>query len=212
MKLLLLVSFVFILSQSVSAQFSKGDKILGGSASFASGKSKNDFQSNTPPLTRDPEAKSMDVSINPSLGFFTSASTVHGFRLRFALSESRQKSSNAAEPEYKNGTFGIGGGYFFRKYKTFSGNLGGFGELGAGYMYNKPRYGSGTTPTHTISADAKLGIYYAIDKRLLIEGALGVVGGRYDFSNNDVTKFHSLTFNGGFSTGFSLGVQFLFHK
>ena len=210
MKSLLLVSVLFILAHSVSAQFSKGDKILGGSATFSSGKSKNDWPN--PPFSRDPENKSMSVSFNPSLGFFTSASTVHGFRLNLALSESRQKSSDASQPETKSGAFGIGGGYFFRKYKTFAGNLGGFAELGAGYMYSKPRHSSGSVATHTISADAKIGLYYAINNRLLIEGALGLVGGRYDFYNADVAKYRAWTFNGGLSTGFSLGVQFLFHK
>jgi outer membrane immunogenic protein len=216
MKTKALLSLVFLIGigSSASAQFTRGDKLLGGSLQISAGKMRNRI-----PDIPDPKSSSIAITLNPSLGFFTSPTSLHGFTLISGYSHS--ESSNSNGDESKGRFYSLGAGYFFRKFKTLSDKFGLFGQLRAGYIYSWDKTTnqfSGVITTiksryHNAYASADVGIYYQIHKKILADATFGAASLNYQYVPlPDEIKRHAVFFNTGLSSGISLGIYLILSK
>lgn len=129
---LFFTAFFALVSDSLSAQFKKGEMMAGatvGSVIFNSGTadiSVAQIGSNTSKIT------SYNISINPALGWFISENTAVGASLNInpAGNKTTYEQSGSTYQSDKNTNFNIGAGGFVRHYFGASGKLYPFGQLG----------------------------------------------------------------------------------
>jgi len=128
----LLAGGFLLAASSVSAQFKKGDRMVGASvASVVVNSGTADISvaqigSNTSKIT------GFNVSINPNMGWFISDNTSVGATLNINPSSNKTtyEQNGSTYQSDKNNNFNIGLGGFVRHYLNHNSNLAPFGQLG----------------------------------------------------------------------------------
>lgn len=163
------LSFIalFFILQSASAQFSKGNKLLGGTVNFSSISSFD-----VPQLSSGiSSAASTNISFLPSVSFFTSSSLSHGIRLKGSFYSNKTEyleGGTTRVSRYSNNSFGAG--YFLRKYMPVIETMGFYGELAPQFIYSTFKWtASNTNNSGTeISLPIGTGLYYLAGKKCML--------------------------------------------
>lgn len=126
MKKIVTLSIVVLLALNVSAQFTKGNKVLGLGLNFSSSTTKR--QDNN--LTQITKEQLSNLSLE--LGFATRQNLIMGFYLNGGLGSSENEYGNPTSTVFKSKLYNAGGGVFVRSYKKIGGDFFIFGDIRAG--------------------------------------------------------------------------------
>ena len=165
------LSFIalFFLLKSASAQFSKGDKLIGGTVQFSK-ISSFDIPPSSGGIISD---KNSTVSFLPSFSFFTSSSLSHGVRLKgSSYFRKMTYDDGTAIRETKYTRKEIGAGYFLRKYFPVIEKMGFYGELAPQFLFMEDKQGglsnSYYKKGYEISFPIGTGLYYLTGKKSML--------------------------------------------
>jgi hypothetical protein len=199
-------SFVLLVTSSSFAQFSKGDKLLGGSINFHG----NSNSLTTPGVNYG--SNGFATNLSPRFGFFYKENKMVGISL--SGNYSRGKSTIAANVEEKNTTYGAGIGLFARNYKAFSSQFGWFLDYAGGVNHFSNKSERTLTPdfkTKQLSFNFGIapGLYYKVSPKALIDASFGGIGANYSTHYNGNNKSRNFSAGLNFPSNFSFGIQFL---
>jgi outer membrane protein len=198
MKRQLLFAALLVIGFNASAQFTKGEKVLGGNLSFSTSKY-DDFN---PPTNR--------FSIGAGLGFVKSEKKIVGASLSYAYSTYNNTLTSSAN---SNSVFA---GVYVQNIKNIKGNLFGFLYNGLSSGYYKQRYldsnpsSSYSSNGFTFGANSNLGIGYRISKRFVANMTLtNLISLQYTQDKRKIDASNATSKNSSFSissglTSFSL--------
>lgn len=203
-KNLFLIIAGLAFSMSVTAQFIKGDKVLGAGLSFQH--SINESNAGASPYT----GKSNSGSISLDLGFASREHRLSGFFISGGYGKSTNEYSSL--PSLNNSTdyFSAGGGFFTRRYQPLGKNFFLFAEGRAGIDYGKQNNSNSNTGKRTtVNVQAGLfpGISYKTGKHFLLDLRFGdfVSLGYNHITDKGVGNTKTEQSNFGFSTSLGLG-------
>lgn len=204
MKKISTLSVIVLLAFNASAQFQKGNKVLGFGLNV---------NSNSREITYDPNLrliKTNNVNLNTKLGFAKSESRLNGFFLSsgYGKTKSYLASSNNS---YSNQSINFGAGYFARKYMSFGNRFFVFGEAAAGGFY-AANYRAKLSDTYQqnfgASVSLRPGLAYKIKERLLLELEFADLANiTYSQSENE-TGMSDKRIERNFSLGTSLSLSY----
>lgn len=193
-----------ILSLSASAQFTKGDRLLGAGLNI----SHSNFESNsgfTPYTT-----KSNNASLTLDLGFAGRANRVSGFYIGGGYGKSKTEYPAQPTTNSSSDNFNISAGFYTRRYRAIGKDFFLFAEGRVGVDFGKNQISNTNTGDQTFVA-VKAGIYpgisYRAGKRFLLDlrfadfASIGYTRNTYKGSSN--IKDVQTTF--GFSSSLGLG-------
>jgi hypothetical protein len=192
-RTLLTLSLFFFLSFIASAQFKKGDILLGGSLNFSNNKST---------FTNLSRADNSTYGvINISAGKAIGQNTVFGANLIY--SQSHNDNDDGTTDQYHTYGFGI----FYRIYKNLGKDFFLFGQAGAGYNGVSSWYvdsmGSRITSDYSNNVNIYFtpGISYKITKKLFLElGLPNIFAASYGWEKNNQTTSSRKTTSFSIST------------
>lgn len=163
-KTLLTIVLFFSFSFIASAQFNKGDVLLGGQLSYNT--TKNNFVS-------IPIQKINSGNFTVSTGLAVSSNSVFGINLSYMPSSQSNNPSNSGYYDYKN--TGYSAGLFYRMYKTLGKEFYLYGEAGFNYIGSrsstKDITGSENSTGSTNGGNLYImpGVAYRISKKFFLE-------------------------------------------
>jgi hypothetical protein len=195
--------FSLLFSITVSAQFQKGNKVLGLGLSFGSNSSEN-FNGNTTLTNR-----SSGLNISTELGFAKNQTTLNGFFLNAGVGSQKFESTQA--PSTKSTSYTAGAGYFMRKYKPLGKSFFVFGDLRGGFNYSHQNSNQNQQFDQTgynISASLFPGVAYQWNRKFLLEirmGDLISTGYNKNIQKNSSTSERVENSSFGFSSSLGLG-------
>ncbi|MGV3767201.1 MAG: hypothetical protein ACO1NW_13800 [Chitinophagaceae bacterium] len=148
MKRILLLCVFALPFLSASAQFKKGEKVLGGTVQWTHEKQDQAYDS-----------KFNHFTFSPTLGVFLSPTLQHGVRLNTGYSKRTVPDFSAIGTtgsigEMISKNYSLGGGYFMRKFKPLSNGFGLYGEAELNYTFFKTEIDYKNVPTAS-SSDSK---------------------------------------------------------
>ena len=162
----LLVVAAVGLSVSASAQFSKGDRLLGAGLNLSY--SKGEYNSGFTPYT----TTANNAGLTLDLGFASRANRVSGFYISGGYGKS--KTEYPAQPTTNNSSenFNTSAGFYTRRYKALGKDFFIFAEGRAGVDYGKSNISSSNNGDRTsvaVRAGVYPGISYRAGKRFLLD-------------------------------------------
>lgn len=199
---LFVLGFVF---QQANAQIVKGEKMLGGSISIISSKTK---YKNT--AATDHEAHTL--SVTPQLGFGLGNNWIVGLGVGYANSKNESLFGPSVSA---NKSSMVTPGIFVRKFHQFGDKFGIFGQADFEYGFGEQTTRQSNTPTYkseikAYSISASPGLYYRATKKFVVEAAIGSLGytsttTKPDGSNVEVKNSQlELSLTNSLSLGFRL--------
>lgn len=126
MKKIVTFSIIVLLAFNASAQFNKGNKVLGLGLNFNS----STIQRQDNNLTQNTKEQLSNLSLE--LGFATRQNLVMGFYLNGGFGTSENEYGNPVSTVFKSKLYNVGGGLFVRNYKKIGGDFFVFGDIRAG--------------------------------------------------------------------------------
>jgi len=192
------------LTVSASAQFTKGDRLLGAGLNI----SHSNFESNTgfTPFT----TRSNNVGLNLDLGFASRENRMSGFYIGGGYGKSKTEYPAQPTTNSSNENFNASAGFFTRRYRPLGKDFFLFAEGRAGIDFGKSQISNTNTGDQTF-VSVKAGIYpgisYRAGKRFLLDlrfadfASIGYTRNTYKGSGN--LKDVQTTF--GFSSSLGLG-------
>ncbi len=163
-KTLLTIVLLFSFSFIASAQFNKGDLLVGGQLGYGSNKSSNGIS---------PDTKNNGGNFSLSLGKALSSNSVFGFSLGYSPSSQSNYFTNFGYVNYKYNTYSVG--VFYRVYKTLAKDFYIFGSAGIGYQRTTTS-GKDSTGNEFISGSGNggslsfvPGLAYRVSKKVFLE-------------------------------------------
>ena len=200
----LLLAAAVALSASASAQFSKGDRLLGAGLNLSH--SKGEYNSGFIPYT----TSSNNGSLTLDLGFATKTNRVSGFYISGGYGKSKTEYPTQPTTNSTSDNFNTSAGFYTRRYKSLGKDFFLFAEGRAGMEFGKNNISTANNGDQTMIA-VRAGIYpgisYRAGKRFLLDlrfadfATIGYTRNTYKGSGNikDVqTSF-------GFSSSLGLG-------
>ncbi|HEX8356509.1 MAG TPA: hypothetical protein VF610_03820 [Segetibacter sp.] len=161
-----------LLALAADAQFSKGEKVLGGNLGFSTDTSENYYNSVS-------GYKHTYVSFAPSLGWFTKPQQLVGVGLIYGYNQQKLTNNNAGDPT-KSYAHNAGVTIFSQRFITLGPKL--YFTMQAGlsvaYSFGKSFYKTGSTDVATnnngygVNANLAPGLSYRLLNRVLFEGYL----------------------------------------
>ncbi|MFY7839313.1 MAG: hypothetical protein ACOVP7_03505 [Lacibacter sp.] len=208
MKKTISLAVTVLLAFNASAQFQKGNKVLGFGLNAGSSKTKLE---NTTVLQTN---NSTSLGLSAELGFAVKENRLNGFFAGTDYSWNKAEFPNQPSVNYKNSYFSTNGGYFTRRYKKLGGDFFVFGEgrIGANYQQSINNVSSSSEDKmQRVGVNAGLypGIAYKWNSRFLFEVRFAdFVNVGYAWQKNKSANGNSSTQN-GFNLGTSLGLGYL---
>lgn len=181
----------------------KGDKLFGGSFSFATYNCASDVFNSS---------GGNNAGIAPSFSWVIKKNLSFGTRAVIGYSQS--KASNSSTPETKNKNFGLGLSLFLKKYKLLQNKFGFYidNEINVNYTINKQESGSPVIITKFknkgIGYRLNPGVFYRFSNHFFGEAN---IGGAY-FSYNKGQDAHSFSGGLSFLQYFNLGINYQLDK
>jgi hypothetical protein len=166
MKKFITLSVISLIVFNASAQFQKGNKVLG----FGFNASSGTVQQQSPNLTQINKENLFNLSIE--LGFATRSNLVTGFYLNGGTGTLETEYRTPASTVYKSKLQNLGGGLFIRSYKEIKGNFFVFGEARAGISYSETKNTVSNFimyKRNNISAGVYPGLAYKWNSRFLLD-------------------------------------------
>lgn len=205
-----------LVSVSAKSQFTKGDRLIGGAVNVYSSSNSSTYLNN-PPSTYN----NIGSGLVPRYSWVTKDNIMNGIFLNANYSHSKTVNSSDPNTYYKNDSYGLGLGYFIRKYKNFNPQFGWFMEYNAvaGYSFIQQKQiypGSSITyKSSALSAGLNVlpGLYYKVSSAALIEVGFGGVNASYSKGKSESSKTNAFNIGLNFPSNFTVGMQFLLgHK
>lgn len=167
MKKFFTIYVMLILTISATAQFQKGNKVLGFGINFQS--NSNEINSAAVPQIN----KSTGFNVSVELGFAKKENRLNGFFLNSGYGVSKTEYPSQPTINYKNDNYNAGAGYFTRYYKPLGKNFFVFGEGRAGFNYsqqnNKTNSSHFNPKQFGVNAGLYPGLAYKWNQRFLLE-------------------------------------------
>lgn len=166
MKKFITLSVIVLLAFHASAQFQKGNKVLGFGLNVQSSKEKIEEQN---PQT----STSNNFHLSTELGFATKENRLSGFFVGAGYSKNKYEVAN--QPLSGSETEGINfsGGYFNRIYKSLGKNFFVFGEGRASLNYSQQKnnsvYNNPDSKEYSVNVGLYPGLAYKWNQRFLFE-------------------------------------------
>ncbi len=192
------------LSVSASAQFSKGDRLLGAGLNLSH--SKGEYNSGFTPYTTTVN----NAGITLDLGFASRANKVSGFYISGGYGKSKTEYPAQPTTNSSSENFNTSAGFYSRRYKALGKDFFLFAEGRAGVDFGKSNISTannGDQTTIAVRAGIYPGIAYRAGKRFLLDlrfadfASIGYTRNTYKGSGN--IKDIQSTF--GFSSSLGLG-------
>lgn len=205
MKKFITLSVIVLLAFNASAQFKKGNKVLGFGLNI--GQSSNN--SISPVITQS----SNGFGINGSLSFAKASSEtrLNGFIVNIGYGKGVSKNSNPVFTDGFSESYNAGLGYFMRKYKPLGKNFFVFGEAQAAVNYNRQIL-RGSQKLDYDQYQANIGFYpglaYKWNDRFLLELRFADFAA-LSYSYTERETDNSKEYSRGVSFGTSLGLGYL---
>ena len=206
MKNIIVITVLVLLAFNASAQFQKGNKVIGFNASSTNSRIENSsaIQTNI----------STNFGLSAELGLAVNENRLNGFFVGADYGFNKAEFPNQPSINSKNSYFGTNGGYFTRRYKKIGGDFFVFGEWRAGVNYQQLLNNLSLPSEDKIQrAGVNLGLYpglaYKWTNRFLFELRFA------DFMNIGYRWQKSRSSNGNstrqndFNLGTSLGLGYL---
>jgi hypothetical protein len=206
MKRVITLSLIVFFALNASAQFTKGNKVLG--FGFNTGQ----FSNNTISTNTSQETKGFGLNGSLSFAKAKSETRLNGFVFNAGYTKSISKNSNPFSNDQLTENYMAGVGYFIRKYKSLGKNFFVFGEAQGEVSFDRYISRSSTFYTNANQYQAGIGIYpglaYKWNNRFLFElrfADFARVGYSYSERKQETTSDYSRSF----SFGTSLGLGYL---
>jgi hypothetical protein len=205
MKKVFTLSMIVMLALNASAQFTKGNKVLGLGLNFQTSKQEADGPNSV--IT-----KSQSLNFSTEMGFATRENRLSGFFVGAGFSNNKYEF--LAQPLNNNSSesFNVGGGYFTRAYRGLGKNFFVFGEGRAGLTYSHQKYSNSVNPEfsqYAATAGLYPGIAYKWNQRFLFEIRFAdFVNVGYAYREQKNNNNQKLT-EQSFGIGTSLGLGYL---
>lgn len=205
MKKVFTLSMIVLLALNASAQFTKGNKVLGLGLNFQTSKQESDGQN---PVIQ----KNQDFYLSTELGFATRENRLSGFFVGAGYSNNKYELPNTPAANVSDEQFNVGGGYFTRAYRSLGKNFFIFGEGRAGLNYSQQKNftsGNARTSQYAVNVGVYPGIAYKWNQRFLFEIRFADfvnVGYSYREQKSDTNPTST---RNSFGVGTSLGLGYL---
>lgn len=208
MKKIITLSVIVLLAFNATAQFQKGNKVLGFGLNVNSSAFKLE---NTTNLQK---SNSTSVGISTEIGFAVKENRLNGFFAGADYGWNKASFPNQPNADSKNSSFSTNGGFFTRKYKKLGGDFFVFGEGGAGVNYQQS-INNVSSPNEDkmqrlgVNVGLYPGLAYKWTNRFLFELRFAdFVSVGYGWQKNKSANGNSSTQN-AFILGSSLGLGYL---
>jgi hypothetical protein len=208
MKKIITLSVIVLLAFNASAQFQKGNKVLGFGLNVSS---YNNKQESTSVIQ---ESNIINLGLSAELGFAVKENRLNGFFAGADYGLNKAEFSNQPGNNYKNSYLGTYGGFFTRRYKKIGGDFFVFGEGRAGITYRQS-INNVSLPSEDkeqlvlVNAGLYPGLAYKWTNRFLFEVRFAdFVNIGYGWRKNRSANGNSSTQN-SFNLGTSLGLGYL---
>lgn len=204
MKKIITLSVIVLLAFNASAQFQKGNKVLG--FGFNVGSSSRE-------ITYDPAVrliKNNYVNLNAELGFAKSENRLNGFYISSGYGTSKQYNTSSATTN-KNQEVNFRAGYFARKYVSLANRFFVFGEAEAGGFYAanyRARLNDAYQQNFGASVSLRPGLAYKIKERFLLELEFADLANITYSQLEYETGLGNKSINRSFNLGTSLGLGY----
>lgn len=188
----------------INAQFTKGDRVLGAGLSIQH----NAYESNASSFPYTSKTNNGNISID--LGFANRQNRLSGFYLSGGYGKSKNEYASQPSSNFNSESFGVGGGFFTRRYQPIGKNFFLFAEGRAGVDYGKQNNSSNSLverKTLNVSAGLFPGISYKTGKHFLLDLRFGdfVNLGYNHITDKGVGNTKTEQTNFGFSSSLGLG-------
>lgn len=205
MKKICTLFFIFLLALNASAQFTKGNKVLGLGLNFQTSKQEADAPN---PFNRNDNS----LQFSTELGFATKENRLSGFFVGAGFSNSKYEVPSLPSSNSSNTSYNVSGGYFTRAYRSLGKNFFVFGEGRAGLNYSQQKNSNFNNPNFK-QYSANVGLYpglaYKWNQKFLFEIRFAdFVNAGYSFTKYDNGNNQTSTQN-SFGIGTSLGLGYL---
>lgn len=208
MKKIITLSVIVLLAINASAQFQKGNKVLG----FGLNVNSSDFkQENTTLLQK---SNSTSFGLSTEIGFAVKENRLNGFFAGADYGWNKASFPNQPNADSKNSSLSTNGGYFTRGYKKLGGDFFVFGEGRAGINYQQS-INKVSSPNEDkmqrlgVNVGVSPGFAYKWTNHFLLELRFtDFVNVRYEWQKNKSANGNSSTQN-AFNLGSSLGLSYL---
>ncbi|RXK59766.1 hypothetical protein ESA94_11955 [Lacibacter luteus] len=206
MKKIITLSIIVLLAFNASAQFQKGNKVLGFGLNV---------NSSSREITYDPGTrliKTNTLNLNAELGFAKSASQLNGFYLSSGYGKTKSFAASSSSVYNTNQALHLGAGYFARKYMPLANRFFVFGEVRAGGFYSanyRARLEDAYQQEFGASVSLKPGLAYKINERFLVELSFADLANVTYSQLEYETGLGNKNINRNFNLGTSLGLGYL---
>lgn len=205
MKKFITLSVIVLLAFNASAQFQKGNKVLGFGLNI--GQSSNN--SISPATTQSSSGFGINGSL--SLAKAKSETRLNGFLVNIGYGKGVSKNSNPVFTDGFSESYNAGLGYFMRKYKPLGKNFFVFGEAQAAVNYNRHILRDIQT-SDVDQYQASIGIYpglaYKLSDHFLLELRFADLA-NLSYSYTERKLGNTNEYNRSLSFGTSLGLGYL---
>lgn len=168
-KYILLLTGI-VITCSATAQFTKGDRVLGAGLSIQH----NAYESNASSFPYTSKTNSGNISID--LGFANRQNRLSGFYLSGGYGKSKNVYASQPSSSFNSDNFSVGGGFFTRRYQPIGKNFFLFAEGRAGVDYGELNNTSNSIvgrTTFNVNAGLFPGISYKTGKHFLLDLRFG---------------------------------------
>jgi hypothetical protein len=205
MKKFFSLSMIVLIAFNASAQFTKGNKVLGLGLNFYTSKQETSSPNST-------LQKGQDFNFSTELGFATKENRLSGFFVGAGYGKNKFELSTSPGTATSSESFNVGGGYFNRAYRSLGKNFFVFGEGRAGLSYLKQNEfapNTATTQLYQVNVGVYPGVAYKWNQRFLFEIRfadfvnVGYMHRKFENSLNQISTQNS------FGVGTSLGLGYL---
>lgn len=205
MKRVITLSMIVFFALNASAQFSKGNKVLGLGLNFQTSKQETDGPT---PFNRNEQT----VHFSTELGFATKENRLSGFFVGAGLSNNKYEVPSQPASNTSSESFNVSGGYFTRAYKMLGKNFFVFGEGRAALNYSQYKNSTLNNPEfkqYGVNVGVYPGLAYKWNQRFLFEIRFAdFVNVGYSHTQLENINNQTSTQN-SFGIGTSLGLGYL---
>ncbi len=208
MKKFITLSVIVLIALNATAQFQKGNKLVGFGLNVGTTSSRQD---NSSLLQTN---NSTVFGLSTELGFAVNENRLNGFFAGADYGWSKAEFPNQPTNSYKSNYFSTNGGYFTRRYKKIGGDFFVFGEGRAGANYQQSINNASSSSEDKLQrAGVNIGLYpglaYKWTDRFLLELRFAdFVNVGYAWQKSKSANGNSSTQN-NFNLGTSLGLGYL---
>lgn len=206
MKKFITLSVIVLLALNASAQFQKGNKVLGFSFNLSQG------GTNSHSLAGYQVSNGFGVGTTISLAKAKSENRLNGFLINLGYTKASSETNFPYLASQLTENYNAGAGYFMRRYKSLGRNFFVFGEATGMVNYSKEIFRSGSVASDANQYNASVGIYpglaYKWNECFLLEIRFADFA-TVSYNYQELKGGNNRQYSRGLSLGTSLGLGYL---